>query len=237
MRSHASPPAEEAQPAHAAGDRRVFRRAALFGFLLFLAVFPFVPSVGPIFRLFSVPSTSMAPAISLGQFVLASRAAYGYSRHSFDLFELPIKGRWPAGAPTRGDVIVFRLPRDPDTFYIKRVIGLPGDRVQMIAGRLWLNGKAVARESAGTMTDPSGDKGAVPVYFERLPNGTFYRIVETDGDHGMLDNTEVFDVPEGRYFVLGDNRDNSADSRIGADKSGVGYVPAELILGPVVTSF
>jgi signal peptidase I len=219
------------------GDRRILVHASLLGFLLFLAVFPFVPTVGPVFRLFTVPSTSMAPTVMLGQIALVSRASYGYSRYSFDWVELPIAGRWPSLLPKRGDVVVFRLPRDPDTFYVKRVVGLPHDRVQMIEGRLWINSVLTKREPAEAFPDPLGKKGPVPAYRESLPGGLSHEIIETDGDTGFLDNTAVFDVPDGHYFMLGDNRDNSSDSRTPADKLGVGFVPLELILGRVVASF
>lgn len=221
---------------HETRERRLFSRAALLGFLLFLALFALSP-LGPIFRLFSVPAASMAPGLQVGSFIIASRTAYGYSRYSFDLFNLPLHGRWASLAPKRGDVIVFRLPRDLRTTYVKRVIGLPGDRVEMKDGRLWLNGQIVQRETAGTLPDPTGVKGQVPAYVETLPGASPYKIVETDGDTGFLDNAGPFIVPAASYFVLGDNRDNSTDSRIAADKKGVGYIPEEFILGRVVASF
>jgi signal peptidase I len=150
--------------------------------------------------------------------------------------------------PKRGDIVVFRLPRDPKTFYVKRIAGLPGDRVQMIGGVLNVNDVPVKRERAGERVDDDVRCGkenghpAVPLYRETLPGGpsfltekiseicTFYR-------NDAADNTPVFAVPAGHYFMMGDNRDNSNDSRFGSDQRGVGYVSLELILGRVVASF
>jgi signal peptidase I len=193
--------------------------------------------IGPIFRLFSIPSVSNAPGLPRGSYVLVSRASYGYSRYSFDYVELPITGRWPALAPKRGDMIVFRLPRDRKVTYIKRVVGLPGERVQMINGRLSINGELVPREPAPKMPDPLDEKVERDVYVERLPGGASYRILESEGDTGRFDNTPEFVVPDGHLFVLGDNRDNSIDSRETPSRFGVGFVPIELVIGRVVATF
>ena len=220
-------------------DRRVFIRAGLFGFLLLLTVFAFLPSnFGPLFRLFNIPATSMAPALNLGDFAVVSLASYGYSKTSFDFFNLPIRGRWPASRlPKRGDVVVFRLARDPKTVFVKRIVGLPGDKVQMIAGRLWIDGTVVPRDPAGTLPDPLGEKGQIPAYIEHLPGSPAHQILEAEGDTGLADDTELFVVPGSHYFVMGDNRDNSNDSRFDGAKGGLGYVPAESIIGRVVASF
>ena len=180
-----------------------------------------------LFQPFSIPSGSMRPTLLEGDYLFVSKFSYGYSRYSFpfgpDLFE----GRVWSDEPERGDVAVFKLPSNPRFDYIKRVIGLPGDTVQMRDGALFLNGEPVEREAIGTIDDVdiTEQNRPVQVYRETLPNGVSYRTLDvTQGTVG--DDTREFVVPEGHYFMLGDNRDNSADSRFN-----VGYVPHENLVG------
>jgi len=217
-------------------DRGALLLATSFGFLLFLIAVVALPGLGPVLRIYSHPSASMLPNLSVGSYSLVSRASYGYSRYSFDAFELPIDGRWPALMPSRGDVVAFRLPRDHATHYIKRVVGLPGDRVQMIRGRLSLNGEPVAMEPVGG-AGTAAERSPLRTYTERLPSGVSYRIVKADGSNGPSDSTPEFAVPAGNLFVLGDNRDNSTDSRHQSSNYGVGFVPIELVVGRVIATW
>lgn len=223
----------QAVDARQRGERRTLRRVLLIGPLLALLIWCLLPNAGPVFRLFNIPSTSMAPTLQIGQMFVVSRASYGYSRHSFDLFELPITGRVPALMPAQGDVVALRSPSDLHTFYIKRVIGLPGDRVALKDGRLVINGTVVARDPAGGVADPLGEKDNIPAYVEHLPGGASYTILEAEGDTGMLDTFAEVEVPAGDLFVMGDNRDNSSDSRL-SGAMGLGFVPVELVLGRVL---
>jgi signal peptidase I len=178
---------------------------------------------------FTIPSGSMLPTLLIGDYLFVSKFSYGFSRYSLP-FSLPvISGRILASEPERGDVAVFKLPKDNKTDYIKRLVGLPGDRIQVRQGRLFINDQLVERELVGEveLTERGGFKRQVKEYIETLPNGVKHRIWERS-DREYLDNTQVYVVPEGHYFAMGDNRDSSQDSRV---LNAVGYVPFENLVG------
>jgi signal peptidase I len=177
------------------------------------------------FEPFNIPSGSMKPTLLEGDYLFVSKYSYGYSRYSFPFGFPPFDGRIWEGEPERGDVAVFRKPPEDEVDYIKRIVGLPGDRIQVVEGILHINGQAVRRERIEDFVDEYGRR--IAQFEETLPNGRTHRILETRGDSGRLDNTEVFVVPEAHYFAMGDNRDNSSDSRT----SGVSFVPAENLIG------
>ena len=179
-----------------------------------------------IFQPFNIPSGSMEATLLVGDYLFVSKSAYGYSRYSFPFGMVPISGRVAGFTPTRGDVVVFKFPGDNSTDYIKRLIGLPGDRIQMKNSILYINDKAVPRVRAQDYIEHFGpQEHHVTQYRETLPNGVSYDVLQRDPE-GDLNNTQVFVVPEGHYFMMGDNRDNSADSR-----ANVGYVPFENFVG------
>lgn len=201
------------------------------------------------FQPFWIPSGSMKDTLLIGDYLFINKMAYGYSRHSCPFSACTfIDGRWLAADPERGDVAVFKHPVTGDDF-IKRIVGLPGDTVQVADGRLILNGRRVPLERDGTFTETFARQGAIgslpqcanapvplggvcekPRFRETLPAGTTHNILKIT-DRGGANNTAVFTVPEGQYFVLGDNRDNSRDSRFPQTAGGVGMVPAENLLG------
>ena len=177
---------------------------------------------------FNIPSGSMIPTLLVGDYLFVSKYSYGYSHFSLpfspDLFAGRIFGR----LPQRGDVAVFKYPRDDTTDYIKRIVGLPGDRIQVTQGQLYINGTEVPREQAGEyVTDDSGIHMVLRRYLETLPNGVKHYILKAT-DEGEMNNTPEYVVPPDHVFAMGDNRDNSADSRF---MNGVGFVPTENLVG------
>ncbi len=180
-----------------------------------------------LFQPFTIPSGSMMPTLLVGDYIFVNKFAYGYSKYSLPFSPNLFSGRIFASEPKRGDVVVFRFPPNPEVDYIKRLVGLPGDHIQVKDDLLYINGQAVPRAPDGSFTsdyklDPGED---VPVYRETFDNGkTFDTLDQSPNSRG--DNTQEFVVPPGHYFMMGDNRDNSLDSRFD-----VGYVPAENLVG------
>ncbi len=200
------------------------------------------------FQPFWIPSGSMKDTLLIGDFLFVNKMAYGYSRYSCPFSACPFSGRLLASDPERGDVVVFRHPVN-GTDFIKRLIGLPGDTVQMRDGILYLNGEVVPQTPAGVFEEvyeKQGPMGQLPRCengpvgeggictssraTETLPGGRTHNVLNID-DNGFADNTDVFTVPAGHFFFMGDNRDNSQDSRFGQAVGGVGFVPAEYLIG------
>ncbi len=201
------------------------------------------------FQPFWIPSGSMKDTLLIGDFLFVNKMAYGYSQYSCPFAACPISGRILASEPKRGDVIVFRHPVNNQD-YIKRLIGLPGDRVQFRDGQLYLNDEPVPQEPAGQFVETyekQGPLGSLPSCqnglpvgiggkcvkdraIETLPNGVRHSVLNI-ADGRYADNTPVFTVPEGQYFFVGDNRDNSQDSRFAQSVGGVGFVPSEYLIG------
>jgi signal peptidase I len=182
---------------------------------------------------FYVPSGSMEPTLAIGDALVASKYPYGYSHYSVRWGLAPdVQGRLFGHMPARGDVVVFHPPSHPGEVWVKRVIGLPGDHLQMVRGRLWINGTELALQAdgSGSWETGSGQYVTVPKYIETLPDGRKHPIFKMRWN-GPLDDTQVYVVPKGDIFMMGDNRDDSLDSRVAAAAGGVGYVPLENVIG------
>ena len=188
---------------------------------LFIRTFGYEP--------FNIPSGSMVPTLLVGDYLFVSKYSYGYSRHSLPLSLPLISGRIFGSVPERGDVAVFKLPKDNKTDYIKRIIGLPGDKIQVLNGRLFINNELVSRHPIRPykIQGVLGSIGQVAQYEEMLPDGSKHLIIEK-GDNFWLDNTPIYTVPPGYVFAMGDNRDDSQDSRVLRE---VGYIPLQNLVG------
>ena len=180
-----------------------------------------------LFQPFSIPSGSMRPTLLEGDYLFVTKWSYGYSRYSLPFGPDLFSGRIWGSEPKRGDVVVFKFPPDPSIDYIKRVVGLPGDKIQMKDGQLFINGVGVPRVKTGQIDNPdiTQENRPVDVYRETLPNGVSYDTLDL-APNTIGDTTREFDVPAGHYCMMGDNRDATADSRFT-----VGYVPAENLVG------
>ncbi len=180
------------------------------------------------FEPFNIPSASMVPTLLVGDYLFVSKYSYGYSRYSLPLGLPLIPGRILTTMPERGDVAVFKLPKDNKTDYIKRIVGLPGDRIQVINAVLHVNGQPVRRERIEEWVEAEDGRIArATQYIETQPNGRRYRVIQGT-ETGALDNTQEFLVPPAHYFAMGDNRSNSLDSRV---PGAVGFIPAENLVG------
>jgi len=218
----------------------------LFLFAILLRTFVVAP--------FVIPSGSMLPELRIGDYLFVSKWSYGYSRYAFPFGIASFKGRYWAGEPERGDVVVFRYP-GADEDWVKRLIGLPGDTVQVRGGQLILNGKPVPKvriadwqmpvtanspcRYGGRERRPALEEGKpvcrYPRFRETLPGGRSYEVL--DQIDGGADDTPVYTVPAGHYFMMGDNRDDSADSRFSLEQKGVGLLPADYVIGRATIAF
>jgi signal peptidase I len=237
-----APPAPDAAPA-----KPEKKEESLLVFLIKLALIVAVFR-SFLFSPFNIPSESMLPRLQNGDYLLAAKWPYGYSRYSLP-FSLPlIPGRLFAGQPVRGDIVIFKAPPTNDIDYIKRVIGLPGDQIQMKGGQLWINGKAVPKQRVADFEiaiSPNthcylpqfearrADGTPIchyPQFRETLPGGRTYTVL--DLGETPQDDTPPYLVPEGHLFLMGDNRDNSLDSRFPAQPGrGIGLVPQDNLVG------
>ena len=215
---------QEQAPFIEKGEMSEFVKTAIIAILLALLIRTFL------YEPFNIPSGSMFPTLLVGDYLFVSKPAYGYSKSSFPFGIANFDGRIMEKKPKRGDVVVFKLPSNPSVDYIKRVVAMPGETVQMISGRLYINGELVEREPVGLVqSDENTDlkTRSLMEYIETLPGGIIHRIYE-ESDNEDYDNTPEYTVPANHYFMMGDNRDNSMDSRV----SGlVGFVPFDNFVG------
>ncbi|WP_374655966.1 signal peptidase I [Phenylobacterium sp.] len=183
-----------------------------------------------LFQPFTIPSSSMEPGLVTGDYIIVSKFSYGWSYASFPLLPPMGKGRVFGEGPKRGDVVVFHLPSDSRKDLIKRVVGLPGDRVRVLGGVLFVNDKAIPRVVDGPGYDHDDPEQQVTQILESKPDGSRY-VTFDRGPGRPMDDTDTYVVPDGHYFMMGDNRDNSLDSRFPPEVGGVGFVPVENIVG------
>jgi signal peptidase I len=216
--------AEAAQPAPAKNETWEVIKTVVVALLIALVLRVIL------FQPFTIPSASMVPTLLEGDYIIVSKYSYGWSRHSIPLSPPIFQGRIFAHEPQRGDVVVFKLPRDTSVDYVKRLIGLPGDKIQVSSGQVSINGAPVPRAELPPEVVESafGTPRKLQPYRNTLGSRTFTTYSLDPG--GEIENTGVYTVPAGKYFMMGDNRDNSIDSRY-ASEIGVGYVPAENLVG------
>jgi signal peptidase I len=207
---------------HEKEDFKELLKALAFAAVIALSIRTFL------FEPFNIPSGSMFPTLLVGDYLFVEKYSYGYSQYSFPLGLIRFNGRVMESVPERGDIAVFRQPKQPKIDYIKRLVGLPGDKIQMRDGLLFVNGESVVREYVGSeQLEETGRLVSYSKYIETLPNDLKHYIYEVS-DNMPLDDTREFTVPEGYYFAMGDNRDGSLDSRV---QSEVGFIPAENLVG------
>ncbi|MFN3837547.1 MAG: signal peptidase I [Brevundimonas sp.] len=221
---YAGAPAGRGKTTSAANETGEIVKTIVFALLIAMVLRIFL------FQPFTIPSASMEPNLYEGDYIVVSKWSYGFSKHSIPFSPPLFDGRIMGSAPKRGDIVVFKLPRDNKTDFIKRVIGLPGDRIQMIANKLYINDKPV-QDVVVSRTEIDDIFGPRPVteVRETLPEGKSF-MTQDFGPGNDLDETPAYEVPAGHYFMMGDNRDNSIDSRV-EQSSGVGMVPAENLVG------